>query len=282
MLRKASLFTLVLVLAASATAQDADCRFQWKKGQVLVYTTQHVTHVTELVDGKKSQHSSSIDVVKRWQVADIDAQGVATLQMAIVSMRNEQTRPDGKTLLFDSADLDKSTPELRDLSKHMGKTVAELRLDSQGRIWEVKQGSKSKFESDPPFAVILPGKSLAEGAVWVRNYKITLDPPAGTGEQFDAQQKYLCSKVSGNQATIAISTTIKSPAQSFQEKQPLMQKELSGHAVIDCARGVLVSVHMSVDKTIENHQGKDSSYTFRTTFSEKLQEGDGIVQTRNR
>ena len=39
------------------------------------------------------------------------------------AMRNEQKRANGETLLFDSQDLDKSTPELREqMSKYIGQT----------------------------------------------------------------------------------------------------------------------------------------------------------------
>src|SRR5204863_8536740 len=107
-------------------------------------------------------------------------------------------------LLFDSADLANSTPELRQLSKHLGKTLAVLRMDGYGRILEVKEGSAAKYEAEPPFALVLPAAAPKEGQAWLRHYKVTLEPPQGTGEKHAAQQKVTCAKLADGLATLAI------------------------------------------------------------------------------
>ena len=52
----------------------------------------------------------------------------------------------GDTLLFDSQNLDKSTPELREqMKKYIGSTLAIVRVDGHGRVHEVKQGSRREL-----------------------------------------------------------------------------------------------------------------------------------------
>ncbi len=276
--RNISLFAVLLFAAGVHAQAPAPWSFSWQKGQALIYKTQHQTQVAELIDGKKTQSSSDIRVTKRWLVTDVDPMGVATLEMSIIALRHEQSKGDGKSLLFDSADLEKSTPDLRELNKFLGQIVTELRIDGQGRIWDVKKGSKVKLEADPPFSLVLPGAALQEGQAWVRKYKITLEPPAGAGEQFDAQQKYTVLKNSAGLATIDLATEIKSMPDSFQEKLPLAQKELRGQLTFDHAKGLLVSVNLLAEKTIENHQGKGSLYTFRTSFTEQLETGGILIR----
>ena len=93
----------------AAPAQEANWQFRWQKGQVLTYKTEHKTNVEEVADGSKVVSASRLGVVKRWHVVDVDAKGSATLHLSIASMRNEQTRPSGEILLFDSVNTDKST-----------------------------------------------------------------------------------------------------------------------------------------------------------------------------
>src|SRR5258707_357627 len=130
MVRKAILTVLVvLVVAASAPAQTAP-RHRWQNGQVLVYKTTHATQVTDIVEDAKVETKSQVNVTKRWQVVAVDPMGVATLQLSLLALRIEQTTPKGEVMLFDSADLDKSDPDMRkQLSSFVGTTLAVLRLD---------------------------------------------------------------------------------------------------------------------------------------------------------
>src|SRR5207244_10606782 len=104
--------------------------------------------------------------------------------------------PSGEVLLFDSNYTDKSTPQLRQqMSRYLGQTLAVLRVDSQGKVLEVKEskfGPPTRFESEPPFVGVLPLEGPTTGQTWERAYQITLAPPLGTGEKFPAVQKYTC------------------------------------------------------------------------------------------
>src|SRR5437867_3580104 len=91
-----------LSFTQAASAQSADCRFRWQPGQVLNYRVEHLTSIVEVFPGEKGAAGSRIEVkskgnlLKRWQVTAVDGQGVATVQMSIVAMRQEHTRPGGE------------------------------------------------------------------------------------------------------------------------------------------------------------------------------------------
>ena len=271
-MRRLSILTLALhaVVIQSAAAQDAPWRFHWQKGETLTYRAHHVTTVQEMVDGAKVETASQLTLVKLWRVADVDVNGVATLHLTLAALRHEQTRPNGEKLLFDSADLDKSTPALRQMSQHIGKTLAILRMDGYGRILEVKEGSATKYEAEPPFALLLPGAAPQEGQAWLRQYNVVLEPPQGTGEKHAAQQKFTCAKIADGLATLAIETEIKKLPDAVQERMPLLQKEANGQAVFDIRAGRLQRVQLVIDKTLQNHQGQGSSYHFVSTYVEEL------------
>jgi hypothetical protein len=268
---RTGILALVIIAAAGPTLYGQEpWQFQWRAGQTLDYRVQHTTSVTEVVQGARVETRSKLDLVKRWQVIDVDAQGVATVQLVLTSMRNEQTRPNGETLLFDSRNLDKSTPELREMSKFLGKPLAVLRLDRFGRTHEVKVGSAARYEAEPPFVLVLPGAAPKDGQAWVRPFKVTLEPPLGAGEKHPAQHRFTCKKIEGNQATVSLATEFKEMPDAPQDRLPLLQKETQGEVIFDIAAGRMARAQLNIDKTVENHQGAGSSYHLVSAYIEEL------------
>lgn len=266
----AIVFALTFALPAFA---QVPWQFQWKKGQTLTYKIKHVTAVVEVVNKVTNTSNSTVDVVNRWEVDDVDAKGVATLTMTIVSMRTEQKRANGETLLFDSQNLAKSTPELREqMKKYIGTPQASVRLDGYGRVLEVLKGKAATFEAEPPFVVIFPAAKAAAGQAWHRQFNVVLDPPFGTGEKFAAEQRYACKKIEAGKATIGVTTKYKAMPESPRERLPLLQKDVQGEVLFDVPGGRLLSVRLNIDKTVEDHQGKGSSYHFKSQYSRVLAE----------
>lgn len=272
---RAGILALLIGAAATATtsAQTSPFRFQWKKGP-LTYRSEHVTQVAETIGTNKVATQSTLNLLKRWHVMEVDDQGVASMQLSLAAMRNEQKRPNGDVLLFDSAQLDKSTPELREaMGKYVGQTLAVVRVDAIGRVVEVKQGAAHRYESEPPFVVIFPLQTPQVGQAWNRPFQVILEPPLGTGEKYDAVQRYHFTKIAQGLATIAISTQLKNQPEG-PERVPLLQKQPEGEVVFDFNNGRLQSVRLTIAKEIKGHQGVDSTYQFSSVFTEELVEGD--------
>lgn len=259
---------ILVTLAGRGDAQNA-WRFNWQKGQTHVTKVEHVTAVTETIDGKASDITSRLTIVKQWRVLDVESDGSATLEQSLTSLRNEQTRPGGDVLLFDSNNVEKSTKELQGMAKFINVPVATIRVDPLGRVLEVKSGPKGKYDAEPPFTIVLPGQPVREGQAWLRPFTIVLEPPLGLGEKYQAEQLAKFTKIEAGKATVELSTAIKNAPTAANDKVPLLQKELTGQIVFDVARGQIDSVRLSVDKTVENHQGKGSSYRFASNYVEQ-------------
>jgi len=259
----------LFIFAAACSAQD-ELRFRWQKGQILPYSVDHVTRVKENAGGKQVESVSKLKLMKRWQVTAVDAYGVATLQLSLASMRHEQTRPNGEVLLFDSESPDKSTPELREqMKKYVGSALAEIRVDGQGRVLEAIKGTAAKYESEPPFIVLLPGKSPLPGQGWKRNYQVKLDPPHGTGEKYEASQTYQLSKLENGEATIRFITEFAALPPGVNEKLPLLQRQPEGVVTFYVETGRLQRAQVQTDRTLQNHRGEGSSYQFISTYDER-------------
>ena len=190
-------FILAIVSACICivpTRAQEPARFKWETGQELTYRVEQTTAVSDSTEKKNIETSKKMTLTKRWQVLSLDENGVATLQMSLLALRMETKKLDGETVVFDSADIDPANAKLnKDLLQFVGPPLATLKMDSQGRLIEVKEskfGPASRYTSDLPFKIVLPDVGVSEGKSWHRDYQIKLEPPQGAGETFDAVQKY--------------------------------------------------------------------------------------------
>ena len=259
----------VLVLASLSSAQPP--RLRWQSGQVSVYRSEHNTVASYIMGDNTSETKTRVQSVKRWQVLGVDDAGVATLQMSITSLVFEMIRPDGKAESYDSAHADKSPEDLRKVFAYVGEPLLVLRLDGQGKVVEVKQakaghGSVAKFESDPPFKLLLPAEALKADVSWQRAYQITLEPPQGTGEKYDAVQRYVCKRFADNQATVTLKTEVKNPPAATDDQIPLWQMQPEGEILFDVQAGRLQKATLRIDKEAKVEGG---STHFQSVYTEQ-------------
>jgi hypothetical protein len=257
------------------TAQTNGTMFRWEQGQVLRYRVEHITSASETADNKTNETKTRLNLMKRWQVLEVDPAGIATIELSLTALRLETTTPNGSVLSFDSNNSDTSDPQMSEqLKKFVGQPLAVLRVDGLGKVVQIKEsrhGPASRFESEPPFVLVFPEGALQEGSRWERSYKITLEPPQGTGDKYDAAQQCVCKSVNQGVAAIALTTTLKTQPESVLDRVPLLQLQPEGEVIFDLQAGRLKSANMHVDKELAGHQGKGSSYRFQSTYREEIQ-----------
>jgi len=249
-------------------------RFKWETGQTLTYRVGQTTTAIDETEKKSLETSTKITLAKRWQILAVDESGVATLQMALLALRMETKKPDGDTVVFDSADKDPMNAKLnKDLLQYVGPPLATLRMDSQGRLIEVKEskfGAANRYVSDLPFKTTLPDVAVKEGQSWHRDYQIKLEPPQGAGETFDAVQKYSCKSATVTLLIIGISTAIKNPPEAPADQIPLLPLQTEGRVTFSLTDGRMQKAELTMAREITGHRGEGSKYTFRSTYLEEL------------
>ncbi len=268
-----SLFTLltVLLFGSWAFAQaPAACTLRWQPGQVLLYHVEHTTANFDKEGEKEAETKSLLKVTKRWDVVSVDASGIATLKLSLVAMIHERTTPSGEVLRFDSANLDKSTPQLKDaMSRFVNTPLATIRVDPYGRVIEVKEAKSgaASFENELPFLVLLPGVLPKPAQGWERTYKITLAPPLGTGEKYDAVQRFTCKSITGDLMMLSLTSELKNPPKAPADAIPLWQMLPQGEVTIDIKAGRLHSAKLTIQKELKDHQGEGSVTKFQSTLT---------------
>jgi len=273
----AKLILTVVASTALATATQADApRFRFHKGETLAYHLVHSTKVIETVPDEKTskpvetESTTKVDLVRKWKVTDVDEKGVATLEMTIAAMRWE--RKAGKDEdVFDSSkpdDLNKS-----EMAKHIGPVLAVLRVDPAGRVVEVKEskvGPAARFATELPFKLVLPDAEPKSGDAWDRTYTIQLDPPLGTGEKYQAVQRYTCQEPKGGFLTVSLSTDVKDAPTQAVEQIPLLPLMPAGTLYFHAESGRYYAARLKIEKELKNHQGDGSSYRFLSTYVEDV------------
>jgi len=269
-----SLRSMLLPVVFAVFAPAAPAQFKFTRGQTLHYKVDQTTQVTNIERDTKTVLASRTELVKRWEVLDVDPQGVATLRMTITSLRFVQRLPNGETLSFDSTHPEASPKALRDqMSGFVGKASVQLRIDAAGKILDAKPlvpAPTRHYESEPPFVLTFSGTPIEAGKTWSRAYVIALDPPLGAGEKFDAEQHFEVKNVTPNQAVIAFRASLKNPPQEPAEAIPLLQKQPTGEAVFDTTRGLLLSARSTCGGAVEGHAGAGSRYEYTSFYQEIL------------
>jgi hypothetical protein len=262
----------VCTFAAVAPAQQP--QFRWQGGQTLTYRVSQTTEAVETLKDQVLKTANKLDLVKRWQVTDVDTNGVATLQMSLASLRMETVAPNGDVMLFDSANPAKSHEQLRDeMAKYVGPPLTVVRIDSRGQLVEVKEckfGPESRLSADLPFKLVLPADSVAVGRSWERGYAIKLDPPQGTGESYEAVQACSCKSKTNDLMIVHVTTALKTLPDAAGDKLPLLPLLPEGDVTFDTMAGRLRAVRYQFGQEIAEHRGEGSKYQFKSTYVEDL------------
>jgi hypothetical protein len=276
MVRLRLLSILVLILGSRSSFADEEApRLKFTKGETLTYRVEQTTLIEETIVNSKTNKPETtklltkLSLVKNWKVSEVDIKGIATLELSLGSMKLERQLPNGETDTFDSNQPDKENQQ--EMKRLIGTTLAELKLDSRGQLITVvksQYGTPESFTSELPLKTVMPPKNVTEGESWNRKYTIKLDPPAGTGETYDTTQTYTMKAPINGFIVIGITTTVKEEPTQATDLMPLLPMMMQGDVYIHVPTGRYYGARLKTQKTIENHQGEGSRYTFINTITE--------------
>ena len=264
--------TVCAITTAPAAAQAPAMKFFWQPGLTLSYKVAQATKAVEVTGNGSTETRTSLNLVKQWRVQDVDAAGIATLHLTVISMKMEITPPSGDKLLFDSTDPSVGDAGLKtQMGKYVGQTIAILRVDDHGKVVEVKEskfGPASRYEAELPFQIVLPTEAVQVGSAWNRTFQLKMEPPHGAGEIYECIQAIRCKQMTATNILVSCQTTIPKLPENAQDQVPLLQNQTEGEVVFDMQNGRMSAAVIQVNKELKDHQGKDSSYRFQSVYRE--------------
>lgn len=277
--RYATLLALVVTAAATAAPPSGPTpataiRFRWAAGQVHTYRLSQQTVVKETLADEATgrptttETRTGLTLTRRWTVTDVAADGTATLEMTITALRQEIRRPDGSRVVLDSA-----VPEqAKEMAAYLNVPVLVVRVDSQGRLVEVKQakaGGVGRLQAELPFRLTLPDRGPEVGATWQRACTVTLDPPHGTGEQYELIQTYTAQAVKDGVLVVSVRTALKAPPPTVNEQMPLVPLLWAGEVDFHTDSGTYAAARLKAKAELVNHLGEGSKFEYESVLQEE-------------
>ena len=261
------------LLAPAQPPANPPLRFKWTANQTHTYKVTQHTVVRETTIDPKTEKSvatesrTSLMLVKKWAVKSVDEKGVATLEMSITAMRNEIRRPDGESVVRDSADPEQA----KEMAAYLNVPVVTVLVDGQGRVVGVKEakaGSAARLSAELPFRMTLPDATPAAGQSWDRAFAVKLDPPHGTGESYEFAQKFTSNGGKDGLLTAAVETTLKAPPKAAGERVPLVPMLWTGEVYFNTVAGKYHAARLKVKAELPNHQGEGTKFEYESAYSE--------------
>ena len=281
MVRRMAVLTAAVALASAAVAQPpaavpAAPRFKWETGAVHTYRVVQNTVVQETTLDEKTnkpvtgEAKTTLALVRKWTVGEVDKLGVATLEMSITEMKSEFRQSDGMVTTTDS-----SKPEdAKAMAAFLNKPIVTVRIDPQGKLVEVKDakgGTAARLHAELPFRLVLPDAAPAANATWDRPFAVKLDPPHGTGESYDFTQKYTAKGATKEgYLVVGVETTLKAPPKAVGEQVPLVPMLWTGDVYFNVAAGKYHASRLKAKAELANHQGEGTKFVYESSYSEDL------------
>jgi hypothetical protein len=214
-LRRALVGAGVAVLAGAGLAQAQDTstlKYKWKKGDVLHYRSVQDSDGKMTAMGMERTTKQRQEFVQRFEVKEVAEDGVATLDVSVLSVKMDLDQGDGMKGTYDTsraADQQyDGPPRLRPTMEYYGALVGEhlmVVMDASGNVRKVEgmnkivdkmqakmgtvnpmvarnlrtsMGDEAMRGSMERFFKILPEKAVAAGETWTSSYEQPM-PAAG-------------------------------------------------------------------------------------------------------
>ena len=269
-----------LTFAGVAVAEDAPkLRFVWAKDAAATYQVLQTTTVHETVLDEQTKKPLDITTVtkltiaKKWAVKSVDSDGTGTLEMSTTALKQEitQTVGDAKPVvrLLDSANAD----DLKAMT-FLNKPILTLKVDPLGKISDVKSDNPSaddRLQTDLPFKLHLPEAAPKPNDTWERPFELKLPPPLGTGEKYEAAQKYTFKGMNKDYAIVGVATALKAPLTDPAVMPAVLPMLWEGDVFFNAKTGGYHGAKLTIKKEVASHQGEGTKFRYTSEYTEALE-----------
>jgi len=271
--------TAALVSVSFAGADEAPkLRFAWPKDSATPYQVVQTTTVQETTLDEQSKKPVEITTVtkltigKKWLVKSVDTDGGATLELITTALKQEitQTVGDAKPV---ARVLDSASAEDAKGMTFLNKPIFSLKVDPIGKISDVKSenpAAADRLQADLPFKLHLPDAAPAANSTWERAFELKLPPPLGTGEKFDATQKFTFKGMNKDFAIIGVATSLKTPLDDAAVMPAIVPMLWEGDVFFNAKSGQYHGAKLTIKKEIANHQGEGTKFRYTSEYTEAL------------
>lgn len=265
-----------VALAPLSAAEGDKVRFAFAPGESFGYRVLQTTTVTETSLDEQTKAPvltttvTKLSSTKTWTVKDAPAGGGATLEMSITAMKQEVTQTVGDKKPVAQV-LDSANPDDAKAMTFLNRPVVSVTLDAAGAVVSAKSenpNAADRLKAELPFRVALPDALPAVNGTWERAFELKLPPPLGTGERFDATQKYTYRGSKDAFAVIGMTTALKELPTDTALMPGIVPMLWEGDVFVNTKIGRYQGAKLKVSREIPNHQGEGTKFVYQSEYTE--------------
>lgn len=252
--------------------------YRFKSGDVVRTKVVHLATVETKIKGTAQATKSRSVSTRAWRIRDVDTAGNISFDNVVERLEMWNHVEGREEVYFDSGSGQAPPPEFANVAKSVGKVLATIKIDPQGRILS-RTNNQPQFnpgigDLTVPFPPVA-NQPLKAGSSWSIPDELRLALDDGTLKKVQTQQQYRLVKVESGVATIAVETQILTPINDAKLQSQLVQRLQKGTIEFDVDAGRLIKKQMDIDQEVFGFSGADSHMQYLARFTEEpLSEGE--------
>lgn len=264
-----------------ATSQLGDhkynLRYKFKSGESIAYEVEHLVKVKTTIDGaSETQRSRSVSQ-KVWEVAEANAEQ-ATFSHSIAYLNMWSESQGRAPVAYDSRSDDEVPPEYEGVAEMVGKPLATVRVDAQGKILDRKDRVNQIDFGTGGLMMPLPEQQVVTGETWSVERDVPVRLEDGSFKSIKTRQRYRLERVESGVATISLKTQILTPSITARVRSQLIQKLSNGEIRFDIDAGRVLSRQLEWDETVVGFNGPKSNMAYLGRITETFVPAERVAK----
>ena len=295
----AAIVPVAIVPVAIVPAEKHKLAFKFRPGQIVHQEISSESEMTTHKNQDTETARNSSTSRRHYRVLAVDDKtGIADLALTIdwVRMRAAIDNGEGPKVEpteFQSDDPKKHPKQFNQVLASIGQP-ARLRFRSNGALVKAPdaknpaaspatagstQSATAQSATDALEAYLfpLPEQPVAVGETWKERFDVHLRDVDKNLVKISLQRAYKLTDVKNERAVIELRTAILTPVQDPAIAAQLIQREINGKIVFDIAQGLIISREWTVENTIVNPVGANSSMHAKSSYREKLLGSEAVA-----
>jgi hypothetical protein len=263
-----------LLLAVGVASAQVTMQYTYTKGDELKYQVKQETTVEETTLDPKTKKLTTLKTVttlalgKTWKVAAVGADGSATLELVITSIKDDlvQTKDDEKP---NTRSMDSSKPDDAKDMPFLNTASLTVTLDKLGEFVSAKGATKeleAKLKEQLPFRAVLPAKAVNVKDTWKRDFTITTP----TKETFDAVQDTTLKGRNGDYLVMGLTTSLKEKVTDDAILPMVAPLLWTGDVFFNGKTNQYHGSKLKATQDVKNHRGEGTKFTYTSEFTEVM------------
>jgi len=246
--------------------------YRFTPGEVLRTKVVHLAKVETKVKGVANNTSSRTVSTRAWQIREVDAAGNITFDNTVEQVEMWNSVEGRQEAHYDSATDKSPAPEFANVAASVGKVLATIKIDPQGRILSRTNNQPLFNPGIGDLTIPFPPadkQPIKAGVTWSIPDELRVSLDDGSIKKVQTQQQYRLEKIEAGVATISVATQVLTPVSDPKVQSQIVQRLQRGTIKFDIDAGRLLHKQMDIDQEVFGFSGADSHMQYLARFTEE-------------